>query len=470
VIRGSIVALVLAGALAAQTLPVQKGVVIPSIQAIDKPDTYALFLPTSYTPDRKWPIIYALDPLARGAEPLNMMKDMAEKYGYILVGSNVSRNGPMKVSIDAMRVLWDDTHSRLSIDPARRYFTGFSGGARASTSIALLCGGCVAGVIAHGAGFPPEVKPSKENLKFLYYATTGDLDFNYVELLKLDESLNEIGATHRVRFFSGGHQYAIPEVWEEIFGWLQLQAMKQGSIPKNPAWIASQVTWQEKRIQQAQAEEGTFGAYKELQRAINDFNGMADISAWQQRSSVLAKDKAVKDGPKRERFAADAQARQTYDAYRDLNQIRDEPSDRTDPLLRIKQTFGSMRDRVVAAREKKKENDPEILILRRTLSQVLAQSIEMGQQATRDKDFTTAIIFYDLVVDLARFPGFAHFEKARTLSLMGRKKDVLPELKKAVETGMDPKDLASVAEFAEFRENPEFKTIQQMTPPELPKR
>jgi hypothetical protein len=207
-----------------------------------------------------------------------------------------------------------------------------------------------------------------------------------------------------------------------------------------------------------------------LQRAINDFNGIADTSAWQQRSLVVAKEKAVKDGPKQERFAADAQARQTFEAYRDLNQIRDEPAERTEPLLRIKQTFGTMRDRVVAAREKKKENDPEILILRRTLSQVLAQAIEMGQKATRDKDFSTAIVFYDLVVDLARFPGFAHFEKARTYSLMGRKKDVLPELKKAVEMGMDPKDLGSVAEFAEFREDPEFKHIQQMTPPELPQR
>ena len=37
-------------------------------------------------------------------------------YGWIVVGSYNSRNGPMEVSLEAARQIWADTHARFSID------------------------------------------------------------------------------------------------------------------------------------------------------------------------------------------------------------------------------------------------------------------------------------------------------------------------------------------------------------------
>jgi hypothetical protein len=44
---------------------------------------------------RKWPIIYLFDPLARGEVAVEAVRAAAEKFGYIVVASNNSRNGPM---------------------------------------------------------------------------------------------------------------------------------------------------------------------------------------------------------------------------------------------------------------------------------------------------------------------------------------------------------------------------------------
>src|ERR1043165_9117236 len=60
----------------------------------DATQSYALYLPAAYTPARKYPVLYFFDPGARGAVPVERFKEAAEKYGYILVGSNNSRNGP----------------------------------------------------------------------------------------------------------------------------------------------------------------------------------------------------------------------------------------------------------------------------------------------------------------------------------------------------------------------------------------
>jgi hypothetical protein len=77
----------------AQDLPVGK--IIERVVCLkDDSQSYALYLPPNYTTDRRWPVIYAFDPAARGLRPVERFKDAAEKYGYIIVGSNNSRNVP----------------------------------------------------------------------------------------------------------------------------------------------------------------------------------------------------------------------------------------------------------------------------------------------------------------------------------------------------------------------------------------
>jgi len=100
----------------------QKGEVIEKVVCEDKPEqSYALFLPSAYTPEKTWPILYAFDPGANGKTPLEHFKDAAEKYGYIVVCSNNSKNGPWGVVFKAAEAVWNDTNARFSIDPRRVY-------------------------------------------------------------------------------------------------------------------------------------------------------------------------------------------------------------------------------------------------------------------------------------------------------------------------------------------------------------
>jgi tetratricopeptide (TPR) repeat protein len=451
---------------ARETIQLPLGKIVSSLATIKDPaQTYALYLPTSYRSDRSWPIVYAFDPIARGEVPVGLMQEMAEKYGYILVGSNVSKNGPLQVSNDAAVAMWDDTHVRFNIDPKRHYVTGFSGGARASTLVALLCKDCIAGVIAHGAGFPQQIEPTKD-IKFIYYATTGNLDFNYIELLELDRKLDATGTIHRMRYFDGGHEYAKPEVWREIFPWIELHAMKQGRRPKDQTFIDQQFEHETSVLKDLEAKGDRYQLALELKRAIQDFDGVSEIAAWKLRSAELANDKAVKEGEKRKKADIRKQQLLAHDAYRELQIISDEPSERAEPLARFRNQFGEMKKTVVAAREQGRENDPDILPLRRTLYQVLAQCTELGQLAYRRKDYSTALTFFDLVIELARAAPLAHLERARTLAQMGRTKEVLPELRKAMEKGMDASAIREAPEFAGFRAQPEFQQILQIVPTE----
>ncbi|HEX8290578.1 MAG TPA: hypothetical protein VF570_02405, partial [Pyrinomonadaceae bacterium] len=131
----------------AEELP--RGQVIERVAARRDPSqTYALYLPSNYTPARRWPIVYCFDPAARGALPARLFAEAAERFGWVVAGSNNSRNGPVKASLDAAAAMAEDAEARLSLDRGRVYTAGFSGGARQAVLLDFLCRHCLAGVIA----------------------------------------------------------------------------------------------------------------------------------------------------------------------------------------------------------------------------------------------------------------------------------------------------------------------------------
>ena len=81
---------------------ITKGQVIDKVTCAGNPtNSYALYLPSNYEPTRKWPILYAFDPGARGRVPVERFKEAAERFGWIVAGSNNSRNASgVQSSID----------------------------------------------------------------------------------------------------------------------------------------------------------------------------------------------------------------------------------------------------------------------------------------------------------------------------------------------------------------------------------
>jgi len=199
-----VLAVLAAISLAAEELP--KGRVIERVECRgDATQTYALYLPSAYSPDRAWPILYCLDPGARGRMPVQCFQTAAEHAGVILAGSNNSRNGSLDIARDAIRWLLADTQERFALDNARTYIAGFSGGAR--LALAWAANSRIAGVIACGAGFGSAMP---KEIPFRLFAAAGVDDFNYDEVYALSRDLSRRGSPVRFAQFDGGHDW-LPE-------------------------------------------------------------------------------------------------------------------------------------------------------------------------------------------------------------------------------------------------------------------
>jgi poly(3-hydroxybutyrate) depolymerase len=196
--------------LAAQDLP--RGKVLERVTVRDNErQSYALYVPSNYTPDHAWPILYCLDPGARGRVPVERFAGAAEKAGFLVAGSNNSRNGPIDPSREAIRELLADTHARFAIDDSRLFVAGLSGGAR--LALAWAQGGGIAGVVACSAGFGPP--PAPKQIPFRLFATAGVDDFNYDELYRLSQEFAKRGVSHRFVEFTGGHEWLPPALAAE---------------------------------------------------------------------------------------------------------------------------------------------------------------------------------------------------------------------------------------------------------------
>ncbi|MFQ5694479.1 MAG: hypothetical protein ACE5HB_00665 [Terriglobia bacterium] len=297
------------------------GVVVPRVACLNNSEqTYALYLPSNYAPDRRWPILYAFDPVARGRLPVNLLREAAEQYGYIVVGSNNSRNGFIRLQLEAAQAVWDDTHARFSLDDRRVYATGFSGGARLAARLALSCNGCIAGVIAQGAGFPSDV-PLPVEVKFVYFATVGELDFNYTELVRLGQKLDDRGVTNRLRQFEGPHHWAPTEIQAEALAWMELVAMKEGRRLLDSEFVQRQLEQTRARAKTLEQTGNLLAAHYQYRKLVQDFQGLADVSAFADKAAELERAPAVRQAHERQEKELRFQERIKKETLPDLSSL-----------------------------------------------------------------------------------------------------------------------------------------------------
>jgi len=271
-----------------------KGVITDSVACRkDGSQTYALYLPTQYSTTKAFPCIYFFDAHARGSLPVSAYKDIAEKYGFVLVGSNVSQNGTSwEVTNAGVHALIEDTRARINIDPKRIYTAGFSGGARVACSIAILNGG-VAGVIGSAAGFPRVEQPFQK--KFDYFGIVGDYDFNLSEMEQLDAALEENGFTHQLLSGSGIHGWPAVVELETGLLWLQVNAAKEHLQPGNDTLVQAVKSDFDRRITAAVSAGEWTKAHSLLAGIIRLVNGLTDISSYSKQMAAITNSTGYKN-------------------------------------------------------------------------------------------------------------------------------------------------------------------------------
>jgi predicted esterase len=438
-------------------LEVQIGEMVEGVTcASDPSQTYTLYVPSAYSPDRGWPVLLVFDPRGRSRLAAELFQQAAETYGWIIVSSDNTRSdGPMEPNVVAIQALWPEVHTRLPADFDRIYAAGFSGGAAVAYSLSKVTRE-VAGIIACGGRFfPNELRGNDVPI----FATAGDVDFNFRETHLLGDFLAEQGNPHRLVVFEGAHSWMPSDVARQAVGWLELVAMRAGLREPHPELVTSLYSFDLETARTMEANGRLLDAvrrYTEMQRT---YNGLSDISDLRRAVEEIERDPAYKQQQKEMKRWDAFEQRYLGEMNNQFAELR--TAEIVPPVPRLSLGF-----RIMELKKRALRPGAEGVTARRALNTLttglsfylprdflaagqydrLAASLELALQVTADNP----VWWYNLACARAR---------------LNRDEAAMDALKRALESGFSRAELLATDEDLDsLRDREDFKTLLATVP------
>ena len=347
--------------------------------------------------------------------------------------------------------MWNDVHARAAIDDRRTYLTGFSGGARAAVLLARRAPGAVAGVIGCGAGFPEE---KAQTLSIPYFGTVGDRDFNYYEMRALEETLSAAGSVHRVEVFEGGHDWPPDALAREAVAWMELQAIKSGTRPRDAEAIAAFYAEDLRRAQSLETGGHAPDALIRYRHIARDFAGLTDVSSAESRAEGLG------ESPEVRRAVAQARRRDERDRatlrtlFAKLDRTLASPEPPLAGAIAAELGISALRKRAASD-----DSPEERASARRILANLRAQtSFYMPEKLLAEGDSSRARVVLSVAAALDPADPLGDYNLAAADARTGQTARAIEELRWAVEKGFRRFELIDGdPDFASARADPAFQ-------------
>ncbi|MCF8298771.1 MAG: hypothetical protein K9J13_14580 [Saprospiraceae bacterium] len=423
----------------------ETGIVLKDIKCRQNPTySFALYLPKSYSIANKFPVIYIFDSHAKGKYPVELYKDLAEKYGYILIGSNNSENGlAPEISNNITTTLINECNSRFSIDIKQVFTMGFSGGARVASSIAINKGG-IAGVIACGAGLAGDKTINNTNFHFM--GMVGKQDFNYMEILNLENQLINMQIKNNICVFDGKHEWPTDETMEEAFKWLEINSMKSGLKSPDNLLVENVKQNFDSKIKKAEDKKHFLEQFEYNKKAINFLDGLTDVISYKSKIIAIETSKEyINERQKQlENFSLEAGLQNKYaQAFQTQN------------ISWWKREINSMNQQI-----KSNKNPEQSLIFKRVINYLSLIAYMYSDKTVKTNDFANADKFLQIYELVDPTNSEVYYLKATVNIKQGNKQKAIENLKLAIKIGFeDLKRLNADLEFESIRQTVEFKEM-----------
>ncbi|MDF2437111.1 MAG: hypothetical protein K0Q95_1487 [Bacteroidota bacterium] len=414
----------------------------------DTTQSYCLYLPKDYDTTKRYAVIYCFDPHSTGKLPVSNYKELAEKYAYILIGSNNSQNGnAWELSKALANNMFRDSKTRLTIDQNRMYLLGFSGGARIANALTLT-DNTISGVICCGAA-NPATTPGFERSNYTFMGIAGNADFNYTEVKRyelLDLAANRI--KHTILTFDGKHEWPPINIMDEAFLWQQLDDMRRNAVPKSDSLINDAVDRARKKLEGFVKTNKDYEAYEVCKRTLNYYEGLTDLTYFYDVYKKLQTSQKVNNQLKKNELDWTKEEK-LKEEYLNNFQVHDFPW--------WQKEVASLNQQIKSSNDKE-----DVLIKKRLLGYLSLVCYMQTNGALKENNLQAAEYFDNMYMLIDPTNSEAYYFQAEIKAKKGDKAGAIKALEDAVKNGFaDKKRMVSDSALAGIRNEPEFKKIQE---------
>jgi len=221
----------------AQQISIRKGAVVDNLAVNDSiSETFAIYLPTNYSNEKPWPVIFVFDPEGRGKSVAQLFRQPGEKQGYVIVASNnIKSKDSLLNNLRVGTRLMTRVFNLFSVDRNRIYTAGLAEGAEVASAIPAVYKN-IQGVLAVGDIWL-DADLLKKDQNFSIVGLVGTLDFRLYRMKESIQFLSKAGNKASLYTFDGTHQWPDPNVISRVLGDFTLQSMSKGLIPQDPVLI-----------------------------------------------------------------------------------------------------------------------------------------------------------------------------------------------------------------------------------------
>jgi len=438
----------------------EKGKIIEKVTCtLDASESYSLYLPSSYSSEIKYPVLFTFDPAGRAMMPQNIFKTAAETLNYIVVCPYNVKNGPNGPVVKAMNAVWNDICSRFAVDKQRIYAAGFSGGSRVSSFFSMVIRNPVRGIIGVGAGLSTGV--TIEHVKGIsYYGIVGYADFNYREMIALQNEFKKAGIIHHFMYYDSSHKWPPEPLCTRALEWMELNAMKQNLTAKKEPFIQSIYEHETKLTSERETSGEIYYAALEYESLAAIFN---DLIPQTQTDSLLKKSTDLKNSKEFKKFEKDDQNRlkeeqETLGNFLSrLNMLKT-----ADPMeTPLNSIFSSLNLKKLDKEMTEKKNPYDSGLAERILYNIGITVFPEAEAYILGKDFKRASILMEIAETACKrsvYYPYVFYNMAVINALQGKTEKAIKYLHEAINNGFknfeamkQDKDLDSIKNTEEYK-------------------
>ncbi len=278
----------------AQDIILKKGIIHEALPVNDSiEESFAVYLPTTFQPVGKWPVLFIFDMEGRGKQALRMFKPVAEEYGYIMAAPNhISDTISLSKNILIANRTLNAVFSILPIHKNRVYGAGFDDGGEFASILPSFVRG-IEGIISSGATIGNIELLNPKNA-FHYVGIMGKQDYNYPNALELKKILHRMKFPNQLILFEGGHTWPKLEEIKKAFEILDLAAMAKGNIEKDSSRVQKSLETNLQDVEDLLAKEKYILADHLLGQILSVYRTHLNTDSLKEKKRFLKKQKAFR--------------------------------------------------------------------------------------------------------------------------------------------------------------------------------
>jgi tetratricopeptide (TPR) repeat protein len=178
---------------------------------------------------------------------------------------------------------------------------------------------------------------------------------------------------------------------DEALAWFRLQAMKSGRENRDDAFVAAHANRETERARALEKSGDLYSARREYRQAAQMLAGLAENTALQARADALEKDKAVREGAKREKQELEDQEQLSGEISSEIASLRENRANRVQIRNAIEQQLVALR-----TREEHEKHGEKLRVQKRALAGLVVQAMETGMERLENKDISRARDYFEL--------------------------------------------------------------------------